>query len=446
MALARARLVWSILLAFAMLLPVATAAAPVQLRAPMGATTTGPASALLAVLHADGFSFQADAASIIVETRATNFTFVPGPPGARPLTTVEDNHLERTTAILGAGALRFVSGQDKAGFLLEDLGGDLQMRARHAAPLAIRGVESPHVAGDEHVTSNNRASWAVSTDLTGALVAMTGGNGDYELRGDFALQLYGITYEIATGSGHAVQNTGDYETGPARGRFQLDRVILHDATIRVHSPGEATLYSAAPLLALPAGGVLDILDDAGNAVGHATVATDGARLDQVLAPQSAVVSPVPQASVASTPWLLVAAGVLVVGLLAFVAWRRRERDDLALALHAMEERRFRDALRPLRRLRAKTPHDPAILLDEAICLEETGALREARAAYEATLAAWPTHAEAHYFLARTLARLRLHADASRHLARALELDARLDELARRDAMLGALPTDTGVSA
>jgi tetratricopeptide (TPR) repeat protein len=113
--------------------------------------------------------------------------------------------------------------------------------------------------------------------------------------------------------------------------------------------------------------------------------------------------------------------------------RRARGDDLELAVLAMEERRWEDALPHLDRLVARRPDDPVVLMDRAICLEESGRLGEAREGYEATLRVEPHNAEAHYYYARTLARLRMGTAALAHLSRALALDARLAELARKEA-------------
>jgi len=108
----------------------------------------------------------------------------------------------------------------------------------------------------------------------------------------------------------------------------------------------------------------------------------------------------------------------------------RSADDLDLALLAMAERRWSDAIPLLDRVLRRRPDDAGVLVDRAWCLEEAGRVDDARAGYEAALRVAPSNAEAHYYYARTLARLRLTTGAMAHLTRALALDERLAEMAR----------------
>lgn len=80
----------------------------------------------------------------------------------------------------------------------------------------------------------------------------------------------------------------------------------------------------------------------------------------------------------------------------------------------------------------KSPDDVVLLVDYGTTLERLGRTMRARDVYERAVRVAPGRGEAHYYYSRVLAALGLTASALPHLQRALTLDPRLRDMARRD--------------
>jgi cbb3-type cytochrome oxidase subunit 3 len=352
--------------------------------------------------------------------------------------------------------------------LVRSLGASFQADATMPRGLGAGTVEGPaFVQGaPSTVSSGGTTHLYIDEAMPGRYVQVSSSGTDYELRGTFLVVLYDVDYALTTAQGAATERTGRFQDaavgGVERGRDQQDRVTLVDAVLRLHAPGGASLVSSASHVDFH--GILTLAGDQpsiGVAGLQALPALDGgtaryegtALLDLspgeggalAVASARAPASPYVSAGATSLSFLVVVALVVAAIAVIAVALGRRPRareDDAAVALLAMEERRHADAVAPLTRALARDPHDAMLNLDLAICLEETGRREEARRQYEATIRLAPANAEALYYYARLLARLREDAESGFHLREALALDPRLEEMARAESAFRGM---TGVS-
>lgn len=442
------------LVMLAMLTQGAVASAPFTARAfdlAGAASADGAASALFVLSPLDrAFTFDATAGEIVVERVANPWVEVTKPGGNyvyRQYGDPQSETLTFTDATLASGAPE--AGQAA---LVRALG-PVAARALADGALRVEPVEDPRFdQAPDQVDGPLGASMPyIRETIPGHHIALTLEDGVFELSGDFEIVLVGPDYAVASSGGEYAARTGEYATNDAllarSGNDERHVVTLRDAVLRVDAPAGGVLLSIAPvitfagslraddpmgdlplpLLATPSGewlgeGVLDLS------------LTDGRLAAAAPAPLEATGT---MRAARTPPTLALVAGAVALAGLAVlvVALRRRgaDEDPVALALLAMEDRRWADALPHLDRALRAAPADAKLLLDRALCLEETGRLPEARDAYESVLRAEPFNAESHYYYARTLARLRNSTGALAHLSRALTLDARLAELARKDA-------------
>lgn len=425
------------------------------------ASLEGDAAALFFVVGDGGFTWDATAASIVVERTYGNFTAVDHP-------LYRDVYLQREygpavteTAEYADSSLLGRASRAGGGFLLVGLPGT-EATATTRAAFAVESVQDPRFdqGARPDVATEDGVVASIHEQMPGEYLNATFLDGDFLLRGDFTLQLVDVDYALQTPEGDVEQRTGDFETGRAgpvaTGRVETQRITLLDAVVRIHVPTDAFLFTVSPAVAMQGElraeapeGALE-LPGAPLAPGESARWTGEARLllspaagrvhvadgDAGIASQGARVPAGPLPGAWALGLLLLAATLAAAAVLA--RRRRDPREDLDAALLAMEERRWSDALPRLTRALARRPDDPLLLLDKALCLEETGRLREAAKGYEAALRRAPRNADAHFYYARTLAKLR-EAGASRaHLEEALDLDPRLGELARREAAFHAL--------
>lgn len=398
-------------------------------------------------------SFEAVASSITLHRKYVNATQAGGIEiaGDQPGQVAVES-----TETFGPSRLGTMQTRALAALLATAQTGPLVLHGKSAGFMDIATVQDPEVRQDAAVAAglDESATYGVATKLAGEFVNVTPGEGTYELRGDFELQLFDVDYFLTDAKSTRTWQTGVYETasyGPAqRHRYELHTLTLHDALLIVTTAAPASVFSKEPTIAFD--GTLRAQDaentDALTTMrfqntraenewkGSATfaVTADQGRLgiggDSGASTLGAAValdrSPLGAAIAAALVGLALLVAVLVV------LKRRREEPSLEAALLAMEERRWDIALDHLERLLANGPADPILLVDRAICYENTGRLEEARSSFEAALVEAPGNAEAHYYYARVLARLRMSTACLAHLSRALALDERLNELARKE--------------
>lgn len=438
MRLSRAWLVIGLLIAS---VPAASANAPVvanEFSAEGNATIEGAAVALFLDVSERGLLWSAEAAEVSVYRTVGSYQSV-HPYDDRPNAYSNYANRDRETTEYGPATLTSITSR-MPGALLALAYGDTELRGSTSGLLRIQNEEAPTFAsyGAQELRGGNSAAteYAIWERLPGTYLNLTASDGVYELRGNFELHLVDIDYELRSASGTVTGETGRHSAQDlllaSAGTVEKHIITLHDATLRLTVPGEASVYTESARLdydgSLRAAGedtpletrtALDLSPEGGQVRAMGTPAA--------LAETGAVLPDAPR-----LPWWLLA-GILALtlaSLAAFALARRRARtDDLEAAVLAMEERRWNDALPHLERVLARRPADANILVDHALCLEQAGRLPRARIAYERALSEAPDNADAHLYYARTLARLRDTATARTHLQRALALDPRLREIA-----------------
>lgn len=455
------------LAAVAMMLVPSVSAAPLdsalRLDVVGAASIDAAADAIFLMAGDEGFSWEATAASVKLERtwcdkREVRSQEVPVVGGRTPgyVTCVAEPRTE---------TIDFTDARLQG--LATPLGGALLAMALTQTPLlrvdAPQGLSvvpekeprADQAGGPPSVDEGDAVDWEIHEALPGPTLNLTTKGSVIELRGTFLLRPSWVTYRIFSPQGVTDARTGEWreseDAAVTEGRAERHVLLLEDAVLTLRTSGDAHVFAAAPTVALDglvtaegAGDLakLGLVPDEGGAWRGATTLTlgfDGGRV--ALAPAT-VLQQSGAMRAARTPALLawgVGALALVAAAVAVVAMRRRrdEGDALELALLAMEEHRFGDALPHLERALRERPDDADLLVDRALCLEETGQLNDARDGYEAALRAQPFNAETHYYYARTLARLRNSTAALAHLSRALSMDARLGELARQERAFAA---------
>lgn len=418
----------------------------------------GAAAALFLLVDGAGLSWDATAASVGVARDSANYTSVqhPAAPGSNLY-----SHYEPSSDALAFGPATLTSTAAREGGALLVLGQRAaQFSATTDALLSVRTEESPtfEQAGEWEVEGAG-SRYVIHEKLEGTYLGIVATDGSYEIRGDLVLHLSEVDYRLRT-SGDAFEGRTGWldetaNAGVRSGHVERHTLTLLDAVLRIHVPGEARVYTPSAVLAfdgqvrahdpqghLVLGDAVALGESTPTARGAATVdlAPEGAQVKAtgapVLSATSGARAPIGPAMPA---WLALLAVVALAATAIVVALRRRARvDPLDAAVLAMEERRWQDALPHLDQLLAKRPDDAGLLVDRAICLEESGRLHQAREGYERALRLAPANADAHFYYARTLARLRDAPRARTHLARALALDPRFGELAGGEAAFRAL--------
>lgn len=451
----RARLI--ILAAFVLAMPSAAAApqfASDDLRVVGSATWDGDAAAFFTLPEPGGLSWEAEAARVDVVRESTPFTAVQSPlnPGIFLTQGWGDTTTEESTyedAVLASTQVR-----EEAALLLLGRGAKVTGLTTHALDLRPEADPAFYQTHPD-VGAGSPGTNEIVGRLHGEFVNASFDGSVLEVRGTFELLLHGVDYSLTSGGERRDERTGEFETGRTayvvEGNFSVHRLLLTDGVLRLRAADPVHVYSEQAVLdaegrvrAAAAQGALlldgvevrpsegGVLEGSGRA--SLAVAAAGGRLalsQEGVGTAGALVpgGPAPGPLAVATAALLVVAAVAAG---AFVVRRLPREDDVEMALLAMEERRWSDALPRLTRALAKRPDDPLLLLDRAICLEHLGRLPEASKAYEATLRRAPRNAEAHYYYARTLAKLHERGASAVHLDEALALDPRLRELALRE--------------
>lgn len=300
----------------------------------------------------------------------------------------------------------------------------------------------------------------VEHQLTGTFLDATFAEGVYTLTGDLTLMMYGPAYTLETGSETVEWQTGEFETSRTaaivEGRQERHTLALTNAILQLRATEPTRVVTTFPVLELDgtikareAEGSLVIAGQeiAAPADGSLTYTGEGELALAFFEGRVAITSPDSIAAATTfaprgPPLLAIGAGaILALGALAaaIVLWLRRSRaDDLELALLAIEERRWEDALPRLTRVARSEPDNVGIMIDRALCLEQVGRFEDAARSFESALRAAPALADAHYYYARTLAKMRQPDAARAHLEEALERDPRLSELMRAEPALRGL--------
>lgn len=410
-----------------------------------------------------GMGWEATAASVVLERTYSNVTSV-ADTGFELVGDGPDDVTRTEVYAFHDARLGATDSRERASLLVDALGEPLSATGRATGFLDATIAEDPLVSSkDERDVEGGRSSvnYGVETQLSGIFVNLTGGRATYELRGTLVLQLYDVDYEVQAGGSTSDFRTGHYSVNAAgpleRSRVESHRLTLTDAVLVVEVPSSVSLFATEPRVILDgsvrveSGGSdapLGPLRFAGADAEGASEWRGRATLDLRASAGLVSVAPLSTQGGLATPIsgpassLLAAAGILavalVLGAVVAVARRRPRAGSVEAALLAMEERRWEDALDELERVLAAQPApEPILLLDRAICHEELGRLDAARADYEAVLVETPGSAEAHYYYSRLLARLRMSTACLAHLSRALALDERLVELARKEAAFDA---------
>lgn len=417
------------------------------------ATFSGDASGLLSVAALEGFSWEVTAEAAHVERLWVKYATLdpPGPVGA---TTFYDGQNEQQASD-AYEAVRLVMTDVTPGGAILVLGTSLE--GETTAPVYLTNARDPALDQnppkevDTQPQSDGSPDYRLREVLDGDYISLTTNAGDFVVAGDLEIRLYGTSYHLTSAQGEGDGQTGRIsETilGPAeQGRVEVQTITLKNAvfTLRTLSPTtwltpHASVHFQGEIVASEESASFNIptltSSAPGEYAGSATLQLSPSDRGVEMSSPVLMTAALPKAR--ETPQVLslvvIALGIIGLGV-GIVAWRARSArgDDLELAILAMEERRWESALTHLDRLVAKRPQDATILMDRAICLEEIGRLGEARSGYERALRVEPHNAEAHYYYARTLARLRMATGAMAHLTRALSLDDRLAELARRES-------------
>lgn len=450
------RTVWAVMVTLLIASPLALAQAPLAARALLfdGASTfSGDAAGLLAVAGSEGFSWEVTADSARVERLWVEYaTFdPPGPVGAF---TFFDGQNEKRESNDYAG-VRLVMTTFEVGGAILVLGPQLEGATN--APVSLTPVHDPALEQnperqvDTKPNSDGSPNYLLRQVLRGDFVNLTTSAGDFNVAGDIEIRLYGGSYHLSSGEQQVDGKTGrvsETTAGPAeRGRIEVQSITLKNAAFELRSLSPTTWMTPHARVAFE--GALVATDEtspldlptlrasspgqySGSAMLNLSPSARGLELSSP-ALMSAEVTRAPESPRALT-FVVLALGIIAIAV-GLVAWRARtaRADDLELAVLAMEERRWERAITHLDRLATTQPNDAAVLMDRAICHEEVGRLGEARKDYERALRVTPHNAEAHYYYARTLARLQMTTSSMAHLSRALALDERLAELARRES-------------
>jgi hypothetical protein len=418
------------------------------------AALAGPAAALFALAGPGGFSWDASAATVVIDRAWSDYLYVApeGPLGSPLSYQFQQQHATETP---GASNLTSTAARDGGALLVTFASRPVAIDASAAGRTTVQATHDPHLDEGPPADVGNASDvpdYSIHATVPGDFLNVTPSAGDYELRGNFTLRLYDVDYTLKSASGsepHATGVVAPDEGAPAsKQRAQTETITLTDAVLHLRAPTAVTILTTTPTVRLAGSihlddpsGPLDLpgLAPAGGSSYQGAATLDlsvggGAVAIQAPAPLAAAGGPARAAR--APPVAALAAAVVALASLALLAFailrRPRRGDEMELALLAMEERRWGDALPHLDRLLHRDPEDASLLMDRALCLEETGRLHEARAGYEAALGQQPQNAELHYYYARVLARLRMTTAAMAHLTRALALDARLAELARAE--------------
>lgn len=430
-----------------------------SLRIDGAATLDGPASALFLVATNRGASWDLTADKVIVERSYEEFVGTSTPQYSH----MTPPQTERST--YGASVLASTAFRPEGAILAQVASGMLKLDAATSGTMAMNAVKDPQVDEGPRpqatvgLTGNSQApDYRIHERILGSFVNITSTAGDYRLAGDITLLIFESDYTLESGGKTTEMRTGRVvtsETGViVQGRVERQTLHLTNAVLHARAPSSATVFSEHPVVSFT-GALAAVGNHGALSIPTLSLGTDGrwtGTATIALAPSGDFVTVAPTTTLAASSVntraavappalqlaliLLALAGLVVTAL---VLLRRRELgvDHLQVALLAMEERRWTDALPHLDRILAKRPADASILMDRALCLEEVGRLDAARAGYEAALAAEPHNAELHYYYARVLARLRMSTASMAHLTRALALDSRLAELARGESAFGA---------
>lgn len=429
-----------------------------------GATSVeSVARALFLSADEAAFSWDVVAGEATLHRQQATFRAVDHPTRDTALVAPQSDWVEDEVPL---GAVSIVSTGVLPGGAMLVRSDDARLEGATDTGVDVRAVRDPVVAqGGAEPTDENEAGdpGYIVEEIPGELLSMDFAEGTFTIRGNLTLLLFGPRYVVDSSEAPGDHQTGEYETTRtlvyAEGKQERHLLALTDAVLHVRAAAGALLYTEFPLVQV-AGSVVAEQADGALALPDIEVraADDGALrytgdVALALSPtQGLVGASVPTAALASTgatleqgPPLLTLTAAAIATLVALGAagallWRRRARpqDDLEAALLAMDERRWEDALVPLARVAKARPHDAGVMVDRALCLEQVGRFQDAARGFEAALRTAPEHAEAHFYYARTLAKMRQAEAARVHLEAALERDPRLAEMARGERVLRGL--------
>lgn len=417
----------------------------------------GDATALFFQSVQDGFSWEASADSAELVREYAKFQAVD-----TPLIPAWDVHQASpwVTETTGYGAVTLSSDSTIGyGAMLLIGAAKTQVVASSDALGQIRATRDPvlsqGVPGDAQTEGGDTGQ--IVHRVEGAFLNATFEEGTYTVTGDLTLVMFGPAYAI----GDDAWQTGEFETARTavyvEGRQERHTLTLTNAVLQLRAREPVTLLTAFPTLEMDgtlkapaADGALDVAGQTiappadGSPLTYTGATTLSLSFDggRVAAASPDMISTAAMIAPQGPPFLAIGAAVFLalaalVGLAGL--WLRRTRaDDLELALLAMEERRWNDALPRLTRVARREPHNVGVLVDRALCLEQVGRFEDAARSFEGALRASPALAEAHFYYARTLAKMR-QSDAARvHLEEALERDPRLVEMMRAEPALRGL--------
>ena len=450
---------WILLLAATLLVPLGAGAGPASdgLRAESlrfaGATTLeSDTSALFFILRdADAVNWRLSAQGGTLERAYLVEAAVDNP--LNPENYLYSHELDSGVETLDLGAVTLAStGGQEGGALLAQ--GSLLSSSSSDGLILVTAVTNPTVAqfGEADVAPGEGVG--IEETLPGDLLAVEVAHGSAILRGDMVLTLFGPWYSLDDGGAVTDHKTGEFESdraGPATQVHQEKHTqTLRDAVLELSFVQPVELF--ATHATVDVAGTIEAADAEGEMPDGLTATSaatwSGGALLELGASSGRVTAAGPQAlsstaavvAVPRVPFLVAAAlAVGALGAVAVLALRRRARgDDIELALLAMEERRWQDALPHLTRVARRRPDDAGVQIDRALCLEQVGRFEEAAKAFEAALRAAPRHAEAHFYYARTLAKMQEKEAARVHLETALERDPRLVEMMRGEPVLKGL--------
>lgn len=419
----------------------------------------GDASALFFESFEDGFAWEASADSVEMLREYATYQAVDTPAMdsyeyflATPWAT--------ETASYGASTLSS-SRTIEFGAMLAIADADGQVVATSAGLVDIRAARDPTLTQGNAADAQNDEMGEIARTFDGSFLEATFAEGVYTLTGDLTLIMYGPAYEILADGEPVAWQTGEFETSRTavyvEGAQERHTLTLHNAVLQLRASEPTTLLTSFPTLEIDgtlkapkAEGALVIAGQSiappadGSPLTYTGATTlllsfDGGR---VAAGSPDVISTAAMIAPQGPPLLAIgAAAFLAIAALvgAVVLWVRRAReDDLALALLAMEGRRWDDALPRLARVMRREPHNVAVMVDRALCLEQVGRFEDAARSFEGALRAAPALAEAHFYYARTLAKMRQPDAARVHLEEALERDPRLAEMMHAEPVLRGL--------
>lgn len=442
---------WTLAVVISLLVPSALAAGgfeAARVTAQGESTLAGAAAAVFLLLDERGAAWDATAARALVERTSADTVVAQGlRPGGPALLRHEmgqaTERTEHTDVVLTS------SGGVDGGALLARAAGFVDAGAVSPSLLQIVPVEDP--AFDQDDRADAAASGAgpkpvdtIHETLRGAFLLAEVEAGALTLTGDFTLDVFGADYTLSDADGARDERTGFRATGTGQERGERHRIHLEDATLRIAAPGivqlalrDATLDVSGAFEATgPDGDALAVPDPS-----RLSLTAAGALMGIEARPPTLGVAGgvVARPGPSLLPVALTLAVLALLAGVALVALARRQRgDDLEMALVAMAERRWDDALPRLARVARRRPDDASIQLDRALCLEQLGRHELAAKAYEAALRHAPRNADAHFYYARTLAKMRERDAARVHLEAALEYDPRLVEMTRGEPLLRGL--------